>query len=206
MSRIVTGTAETDYRQCFRERLKRGGQFEAFQKARHELLDSEGYEGAWPGTFLKIAPQFGFESREDEIDRFQEYRLFGARTQMQTEVKQMRDEIRQDRKDEEIRDTLESLPVDTEIQLPADIAWVYRHPAMLREEEDGEVRLRDSDFSGAPNQGSCGMLRHYVNNKDKFYSTVLSHLSKKDVKTAGEETLGDDLRGAAEIRQMLNQL
>lgn len=115
------------------------------------------------------------------------------------EEKQRVEDLRQRRKetDLKIQRIMSRLPAEA-TGLPPDWAWVYSHPAMVRNpSEDGIVEITEQDLKGAPSRGAASMLAHYANDRKSFYREVLAKLrsAKQDEEAnrSKEEALDPDV-------------
>ncbi len=205
--RLNIGACQDNYHRLFLDRLNREGRADAFYKRRSALYHSDEWQNAgkhWDQTWWPVAREFGFISKLDELERYEEFMLHGTVLQRQRELRAMQEEIKKEQAEEELQSVLDELGNASDLDLPADIAWVYNHPAMLRKgDKDGFVELSVKDMQGAPGKGAVGMLQYFVNKKPDFYKLVLAHLSKKSVAGKEDSTLEDDLRQADEIAMML---
>jgi hypothetical protein len=205
---LHSGRFRDMYQRLFLDRLKREGRQEAFTKRRQELYygDQIKYKH-WDHTWWPAAREFGFISKQDEINRYEDFMIQGSQVKARQEVRAMQEEIRRERENENLQSVLDKLGTASEMDLPADILWVYNHPAMLRKtDDDGDVALSLEDMEGAPGKGAVGMLQYFVRKKADFYKLVLAHLSKRNVSGKEDTALEDDLRKVDEIDAMLGTI
>ena len=205
---LHSGKFRDMYQRLFLDRLRREGRLDAFRQRIKELYHSEelGITN-WFQTFYPACREFGFISKQDEINRYEDFMIQGSQVKARQEVRALQEEIRRERERENLESVLDKLGTASEMDLPADILWVYNHPAMLRKaDDDGDVALSLEDMEGAPGKGAVGMLQYFVRKKADFYKLVLAHLSKRNVSGKEDTALEDDLRKVDEIDAMLGTI
>ena len=204
VSYLPSGSFHKNYLGLFVDRLKREGRWPAYRKRCQELWAEKGYE-LHGDIFWTAAKEFGFKSKDHEMRLYVDFLKRGSRSKHMQDTQDQMALARVEQKEQELR---ESSPGLNTHDLPADLAWIYTHPAMGRRESErtGLVPITEEDLKGAPNVGTANMLRFYVNHRDKFYDKILSNFSKKQASGDGEGLEDGSTKDIKEIDAMLADL
>ncbi len=207
--RTFEGTEVTTHRKLFLDRMTREGRIKEFNNAVKALLAERGAESDWNRCSYEIMKRWGY-TPESELalhnkridDHFKE-RYLDQRGEEKISMAE-------DQEDFDWDQTFAELPDEVK-DLPADLAWIYGHPAMSPnrkpKRKDADIELTPKDSKGAPSRGAINMLAHYVNRKPEFFKLILAHFSKKNASGKGVDSSANDEipQDEQQIEEMLRE-